>query len=311
MEHIVSRADTQDLMVHYNLPAFAPGDCAAFLAGVSRSCGLLKRGGQADLTQAARTVLRDWTTGKLPFYTDAPVEGDAAVTKLGDAGTELETGTEIDEALGELYVQGDEVALESVKTKREMRKGGGLVRVGRGEVEKRKVVLDELFVVEEEGVDRNGRGGVRKENDEEGEEGDEDEDEEGDEDEDEDEDGDGSEGGEDDGESETELPAPLLTGKRKRKAAATPAAPPIKKVAFAAGTLDRKERRQQGRSASKSAVKSTSKSVSKPFKPPPSKKGLPPKATTVNGSKTGRTSTSAAATNKESNTYDFDQFFKP
>ena len=297
-------------MVHYNLPAFAPGDCAAFLAGVSRSCGLLKRGGQADLTQAARTVLRDWTTGKLPFYTDAPVEGDATVTKLGDAGTELETGTEIDEALGELYVQGDEVALESVNTKREMRKGGGLVRVGRGEVEKRKVALDELFVVEEEGGDRNGRGGVRKENDEEGEEGDEDEDEEGDEDEDEDGD-DGSEGGEDDGESETELPAPLLTGKRKRKAAATPAAPPTKKVAFAAGTLDRKERRQQGRSASKSAVKSTSKSVSKPSKPPPSKKSLPSKATTVDGSKTGRTSTSAAATNKESNTYDFDQFFKP
>lgn len=43
VEHIVSRANTEDLMLLYNLPAFAKGDPNAFLAGVARSNGMVKR----------------------------------------------------------------------------------------------------------------------------------------------------------------------------------------------------------------------------------------------------------------------------
>lgn len=43
VEHIVSRADTEDLMLFYNLPAFAKNDTNAFLSGVSRSNGMSKK----------------------------------------------------------------------------------------------------------------------------------------------------------------------------------------------------------------------------------------------------------------------------
>ena len=40
---LVSRADREDLMLFYNLPAFAAGDANAFLAGVARANGLIKK----------------------------------------------------------------------------------------------------------------------------------------------------------------------------------------------------------------------------------------------------------------------------
>jgi nuclear GTP-binding protein len=41
--HIVSRADTEDLMLFYNLPAFSKGDTDAFLSGLARSNGMVKK----------------------------------------------------------------------------------------------------------------------------------------------------------------------------------------------------------------------------------------------------------------------------
>jgi nuclear GTP-binding protein len=43
MANIVSRAETEDLMVFYSLPAFAKGDVDAFLVGVARAHGLIKK----------------------------------------------------------------------------------------------------------------------------------------------------------------------------------------------------------------------------------------------------------------------------
>ena len=44
MSYIVSRAETEDLMVHYALPAIAKGDVHAFLVGVARANALIKTG---------------------------------------------------------------------------------------------------------------------------------------------------------------------------------------------------------------------------------------------------------------------------
>jgi nuclear GTP-binding protein len=41
--HIVSRADTQDLMLAYGLPTFSKGDPNSFLAGMARVSGLIKK----------------------------------------------------------------------------------------------------------------------------------------------------------------------------------------------------------------------------------------------------------------------------
>jgi nuclear GTP-binding protein len=43
VSYIVSRAETEDLMVFYSLPAFAKGDVDAFLMGVARAQGLIKK----------------------------------------------------------------------------------------------------------------------------------------------------------------------------------------------------------------------------------------------------------------------------
>lgn len=43
VSHIVSRANTEDLMVMYGLPAFKSGDGTAFLSGVARSNRLVKK----------------------------------------------------------------------------------------------------------------------------------------------------------------------------------------------------------------------------------------------------------------------------
>ena len=40
---IVSRAETEDLMVFYGLPAFSKGDVDAFLMGIARAHGLIKK----------------------------------------------------------------------------------------------------------------------------------------------------------------------------------------------------------------------------------------------------------------------------
>ena len=43
VRQIVSRANTEDLMLLYSLPAFPQGDCAAFLSGVARAQQLVKK----------------------------------------------------------------------------------------------------------------------------------------------------------------------------------------------------------------------------------------------------------------------------
>ena len=43
VSYIVSRAETEDLMVFYGLPAFAKGDVDAFLMGVARAQGFIKK----------------------------------------------------------------------------------------------------------------------------------------------------------------------------------------------------------------------------------------------------------------------------
>jgi nuclear GTP-binding protein len=41
--HIVTRANTEDLMLFYNLPAFSKDDANAFLSGIARANGMVKK----------------------------------------------------------------------------------------------------------------------------------------------------------------------------------------------------------------------------------------------------------------------------
>ena len=90
VEHLIARCNPASLIMTYNIPAFPPGNVMMFLAMVARSYGRVLKGGIPDKVGAARAVLRDWNSGKIPYYTPAPstklVPEDAVVvTSFGTA----------------------------------------------------------------------------------------------------------------------------------------------------------------------------------------------------------------------------------
>lgn len=216
-------------MVFYNLPAFARGDATAFLSALSRPHGLIKKHGELDLVGAARIVLRDWSTGKFPRYTQPSA-----------SSTEHCESAEKDNEFAELY-KADEEILGAAPLRKDMRRGGGLIRLTPGDVEKRKVDLDAPWDESDDEEEDEEEGGEEEEaasagdvsDDEvEGEEVEIDQD--------------------DDEESEEEVPLPTK-GKRKRQEKSERALA-SKKVAFAAPPKGSKQARAQ----------SSSKTVSKP-----------------------------------------------
>lgn len=201
VENFVSRATTEDLMLLYSLPAFIKDDSEAFLKGVARAKQLIKKHGAIDLTTAARVVLRDWSTGRIKWYTPGPAAADAA--------------------------QADEAILSRLSTRKELRRAGGLVKLTPGTVETRTVDLEAPWVHVTGAPVRTGE----DDDDDDWEDVDEDEDM----DDGESEDGEMDEDEEDDEDEEEELPAPPPKRKRQAGDQSLPP-PPAKKVAFAAKT---------------------------------------------------------------------------
>ncbi|KAJ7590770.1 hypothetical protein C8J56DRAFT_1024574 [Mycena floridula] len=199
VEHLVSRSNAEDLMLLYTLPAFTKGDCNAFLSGVSRSQQLTKKRGALDIAGACRIVLRDWSTGKLKWYS-MPAAATEGV--LSDS---------------------DQFILSASPCRKDMRKSGGLVRFASGEIESRAVQVDTPYSTGHESPDE--EGGSDDQMDEESQDGDEDPDQdESLEEEDEDED--------EELEEEEEIEVPTSSNKKRKRAPQEPL-PPVKKVAFA------------------------------------------------------------------------------
>jgi nuclear GTP-binding protein len=69
---LIERCNPASLVMTYNIPAFPPGDVMMFLAMVARSYGRVLKGGIPDKVAAARAVLRDWNSGKIPYFTAPP-----------------------------------------------------------------------------------------------------------------------------------------------------------------------------------------------------------------------------------------------
>ncbi|KAI0002941.1 hypothetical protein BJV74DRAFT_561280 [Russula compacta] len=130
VSYIVSRAEIEDLMVFYSLPAFAKGDVNAFLMGVARAHGLIKKGGKTDLGTAARLVLRDWSTGKLSRYAVPP-----AISVPGTAADALSP------PLSTIYA-GDVSLLERLPPRKELRRTRDLVRLSSERVDDRALGLE-------------------------------------------------------------------------------------------------------------------------------------------------------------------------
>ncbi|CAB9500839.1 nucleotide-binding protein-like 3 [Seminavis robusta] len=86
VEAILERCDHSSLLMTYNIPTFPAGNVMVFLAMVAKSHGRVLKGGIPDKVAAARTVLRDWNSGKIPYYTPAPdIEMDDSTSNTNNS----------------------------------------------------------------------------------------------------------------------------------------------------------------------------------------------------------------------------------
>ncbi|XP_065910056.1 guanine nucleotide-binding protein-like 3 homolog [Dysidea avara] len=70
IEAILRRCNKLQIMEHYALPEFSTAQ--EFLCHLAQKTGKLKKGGIPDCTAAAKSLLHDWNTGRITFYTHPP-----------------------------------------------------------------------------------------------------------------------------------------------------------------------------------------------------------------------------------------------
>mmetsp|Transcript_38828 Transcript_38828/g.49566 ORF Transcript_38828/g.49566 Transcript_38828/m.49566 type:complete len:603 (+) Transcript_38828:102-1910(+) len=88
VEALLERTAPEALMQLYQIPAFDPKDSHSFLAHAARKKGKLLKGGIPNYPATAKAVLKDWNSGKVPFYTPVPedvhtkgLEGEAQIVE--------------------------------------------------------------------------------------------------------------------------------------------------------------------------------------------------------------------------------------
>ena len=113
VDALLKRCNPQSLIMTYNIQAFPKGDTMTFLAMVARSYGRVLKGGIPDKVGAARSVLKDWNTGKIPFYT-VPPKAEHAVVETESAVIVSNYGKEFD------ITKFDDQVLNSLGTRDEM-----------------------------------------------------------------------------------------------------------------------------------------------------------------------------------------------
>lgn len=85
VEALVAKAPRQALLQYYGLERDF-SSVSDFLVHVARARGKLKRGSGLDLPSAAKSVITDWTTGKLRYYV-MPPEGSEAMAMAAEEET--------------------------------------------------------------------------------------------------------------------------------------------------------------------------------------------------------------------------------
>ncbi|GAA5897025.1 hypothetical protein JCM6882_007335 [Rhodosporidiobolus microsporus] len=79
IEAILSRCKREHLQMLYSIPYF--DSLTSFLLEVARAKGRLRKGGVPDLDGTARSILRDWVAGRIPYYTSPPSKEATATLK--------------------------------------------------------------------------------------------------------------------------------------------------------------------------------------------------------------------------------------
>ncbi|XP_034068142.1 guanine nucleotide-binding protein-like 3-like protein [Gymnodraco acuticeps] len=101
VEAILRRCNKAEILKHYGVPNFRTA--LEFLAMLARRQGKLRKGGLPDTDKAAKSVLMDWTGGRISYFTHPPEThtlpthvSAAIVTEMGKAFDldELEKGNQ-------------------------------------------------------------------------------------------------------------------------------------------------------------------------------------------------------------------------
>ncbi|CAG8484643.1 10035_t:CDS:2 [Ambispora leptoticha] len=141
VDMIVSRCNREQLAKKYDITMF--NDTNDFLILVARQRGRLKKGGIPDLKAAAKSVLQDWNSGKIPFYTSPPAE----FKKFSD-NSEIVSSWGKEFNVDELTTE-DKTILESIKDKGEFG-SSALAMAGRELPEAEMDIFDDDQETEEE-----------------------------------------------------------------------------------------------------------------------------------------------------------------
>ncbi|GAA5963721.1 hypothetical protein JCM3765_006826 [Sporobolomyces pararoseus] len=94
VEIILQRCQQTHLQMLYNIPAFS--DVTSFLLEVARAKGRLRKGGVPDLEGTARSILRDWVQGRIPYYTSPPSAASTQALKEQTEQKQLDNVTDAD-----------------------------------------------------------------------------------------------------------------------------------------------------------------------------------------------------------------------
>jgi len=75
IQAILKRCSREQIMKLYNIPEY--NSPMEFLKNIAEKRGKILKGGAVDIDNAAKVVLHDWNSGKIPYYT-IPPESDFA-----------------------------------------------------------------------------------------------------------------------------------------------------------------------------------------------------------------------------------------
>ena len=129
IEALLERCNQASLMMRYGIPAFPPNNAMMFLAMVAKSYGRVLKGGIPNKLGAARAVLRDWNSGKIPYYTAPPEHllrqsghQNSEATVVSSMAKEFDV-TRYDEAV--LNQMGDQDEMDFVQLEESKQGGNG------------------------------------------------------------------------------------------------------------------------------------------------------------------------------------------
>lgn len=94
VETIIKRVGPEPLMIAYSIPLF--DTVTEFLAFLCSTRGKYCRGGAFDVEAAAKVVLQDWNSGKIPFYTlppKGPRRAHLSASVVQQWGNEFDVGS--------------------------------------------------------------------------------------------------------------------------------------------------------------------------------------------------------------------------